>query len=77
VRSAPISRPTISTTVAGTIERDTAPRIGPTMSIGRGTGATSRRSNQPCSMSRARFDPAAAPAKPAPCRHESGTIQEM
>ncbi len=34
------------------------------------------RSNQPCSMSRARFAPAAPPAKPAPCRHASGTIHE-
>ena len=38
----------------------------------RGAGETSSRSNQPCSMSRARLTPVAAPVKPAPCKRLIG-----
>jgi hypothetical protein len=40
----------------------------------RGIGATSIRSNQPCSMSRARFTPVAAPEKLAACISDTGRM---
>ena len=41
----------------------------------RGAGETSSRSNQPCSMSRARLTPVAAPVKPAPCSRLTGIMK--
>ena len=57
-------------------DRDQAPGSRPSTvpasSTQRGAGEASSRSNQPCSMSRARLTPVAAPVKPAPCRKLTG-----
>ena len=65
--STPTAKPTMSRTVAGISDRRLAERTRPASSAGRGAGEASRRSNQPCSMSRARLTPVAAPVNPAPC----------
>ena len=44
----------------------------PASSTERGAGETSNRSNHPCSMSRARLTPVAAPVNPAPCIRLTG-----
>ena len=63
----PSAKPTISSTVAGISDRRLAEITRPASSTERGAGETSSRSNQPCSMSRARLTPVAAPVNPAPC----------
>ena len=63
----PSAKPTTSRTAAGISDRRLAEITSPASRTGRGAGETSSRSNQPCSMSRARFTPVAAPVKPAPC----------
>ena len=55
-----------SRNVAGTSDAEARPRARARRgATGRGAGEASRRSNQPCSMSRARLTPVAAPVNPA------------
>ena len=61
--------------MAGISERALAASTVPESSTQRGAGETSSRSSQPCSMSRARLTPAAAPVKPAPCSMLIGTMK--
>ena len=49
----------------------------PASSTPRGAGPSSRRSNQPCSMSRARFTPVAAPLNPAAWMRLTGMTQSV
>src|SRR6476620_10194914 len=73
----PIAKPTASRNVAGISERRAADSTSPARITGRGAGETSRRSNQPCSMSRAKLTPVAAPVKPAPWSRLTGIIQSL
>ncbi len=60
--------------VAGSSARSEADATRPSSRVRRGAGASISRSNQPCSMSRARFTPVAAPVNPAPWRKPTGTM---
>ena len=74
-KPAPSTSAIASTKVAGISERAPAASTVPASSTQRGAGETSSRSSQPCSMSRARLTPAAAPVKPAPCSMLTGTMK--
>jgi hypothetical protein len=68
----PSEKPITSRTAAGTSARKLAESTSPASRTGRGAGEASRRSNHPCSMSRARLTPVAAPVNPAPCIRLTG-----
>ena len=70
---APTANATQSRKVAGIRARRLAESTSPASRAGRGAGEDSSRSNQPCSMSRARLTPVAAPVKAAPCIRLTGT----
>ena len=71
----PDAKPTVSRTAAGISDRRLAESTIPASSAGRGAGEASRRSNQPCSMSRARLTPVAAPVNPAPWSRLTGMMK--
>ena len=71
----PIANATASRTAAGINERSAAELTMPASSAERGAGEASRRSNQPCSMSRARLTPVAAPVNPAPWSMLTGMMK--
>ena len=62
-----------STKVAGISDLALAASTVLESSTQRGAGVTSSRSSRPCSTSRARLTPAAAPVKPAACSMLIGT----
>src|SRR3978361_1513392 len=66
-KDTPSANASTSANAIGTTARTTAPATVEKRSAQRGAGETSSRSNQPCSMSRARFTPVAAPENPAAC----------
>jgi hypothetical protein len=70
---APIAKATTSRNVAGIRTRKLADSTSPASRETRLAGEASRRSNQPCSMSRARLTPVAAPVNPAACIRLTGT----
>jgi hypothetical protein len=63
--------------VIGIRARRLADSTVPIRSTQRGGGETRSLSNQPSSMSRARFTPVAAPVNPAPCISPTGRMNVM